>query len=818
MKRISYFVRKYGSDKILSGYTQVYEPLFSKIKNDAKNVLEIGIGTLQPEIPSTFVGNPSHYPHYKPGGSLRVWRDYFENANVYGIDVAEDCRISEDRIQTEIFSSLDTEKSNEFLKDKKFDVIIDDGLHTADAQIQTFKNFFNSLNDGGLYVMEDCGGGGDGTHPMVETLSEFLELTSEHEFFARHNIIVIRKNYSKKGQIYSFEEFSGGDELYIESEEDVLNDLLGDKIDFLKTLSKDDIENIKKYIALPPKVDIKNKELTVVTGLWNIGRPGRDFEHYIENFKRFLEIPVNMFIYIPAQYEHLVWEKRSRKNTFVKVYELEDVKNLYSPFWDKTQKIRTNPDWFNKTGENGWLSGSPQAVLEWYNPIVQSKMFMLNDVTVWNPFNSEYFIWLDAGITNTVSQHYFTEDRILDKLNQFLDTFLFLSYPYETVTEIHGFDKIAIDSLARKNVNYVCRGGLFGGRKEFIQQANAEYYNLLDITLNMGLMGTEESIFTIMSYLKPDFYKRYALNGSGLISKFAENLVTDSVKLCETKSKTIKRTSFQLDKIKTSLYVLTFNFPQQLEFTLDTWKNASSDWLEKPTKILIDNSTNEEARIKNKEIADKYGFEHIIMNENKGICGGRQFAAEHFDKSDSDFYFFFEDDMGMHSVNDKGYCRNGFKNYVPDLYSKVHKIMLREGFDFLKLSYTEVFMDNNIQVSWYNVPQSLRTQIWPDYDKLPIGGLDPNAPRTKFDTIDVLEELSYINGEVYYANWPMIVSKEGNRKMFLDTKWEYPYEQTWMSHMFQMQMKGELNSAVLLASPIRHDRIHWYKPEERREN
>jgi hypothetical protein len=54
--------------------------------------------------------------------------------------------------------------------------------------------------------------------------------------------------------------------------------------------------------------------------------------------------------------------------------------------------------------------------------------------------------------------------------------------------------------------------------------------------------------------------------------------------------------------------------------------------------------------------------------------------------------------------------------------------------------------------------------------------------------------------------------------MFLDTKWEYPYEQTWMSHMFQMQMKGELNSAVLLASPIRHDRIHWYKPEERREN
>jgi hypothetical protein len=360
---------------------------------------------------------------------------------------------------------------------------------------------------------------------------------------------------------------------------------------------------------------------------------------------------------------------------------------------------------------------------------------------------------------------------------------------------------------------------LFGGRKEFIQQANGEYYNLLDLSLTMGLMGTEESLFTIMSYSKPDFYKRYALNGNGLISKFTDALANNQVQLCETKLQKIKRTSFQLDKVKTSLYILTFNFPEQLEFTLDTWKKASMDWLEKPAKkILIDNSTNDEARIRNKEIADKYGFEHIIMNENKGICGGRQFAAEHFDASDSDFYLFFEDDMGMHASDDAGFCRNGFRNFVPNLYAKIHKVMLRENFDFLKLSYTEVFMDNHIQVSWYNVPQFIRTEVWPEYDKLPLGGLDANAPRTKFENIDVIDELSYINGEVYYANWPMIVSRAGNRKMFLDTKWEYPFEQTWMSYMFQMQRRGELHSGVLLASPIRHDRILWYKPEERREN
>ena len=127
-------------------------------------------------------------------------------------------------------------------------------------------------------------------------------------------------------------------------------------------------------------------------------------------------------------------------------------------------------------------------------------------------------------------------------------------------------------------------------------------------------------------------------------------------------------------------------------------------------------------------------------------------------------------------------------------------------------------MDNNIQVSWYNVPQKVRTEIWPNYDQLPFVGIDPHAPRTLFDKIDTYNELSYITGDIYYANWPMIVSKNGNYKMFLKTNWENPFEQTWMSYMFQETIKGDLNPAVLLASPINHNRIHHYTAEERREN
>ena len=558
---------------------------------------------------------------------------------------------------------------------------------------------------------------------------------------------------------------------------------------------------------------------TIVTGLWNIGRNGRSFDHYIEHFKNFLQIPQNLFIYVPQELESFVWEHRSRENTFVKVYELSDVKQLYLPFWDKTQEIRTNPDWLSLAG---WLQSSPQASLEWYNPIVQSKMFMVSDASIWNPFDSDYFFWLDAGITNTVPATHFTENNVLENLKDYGNPFLFLSYPYDAENEIHGFKYQDMNRYAGEDVKYVCRGGLFGGHKDQIREANATYYSILQQTLSQGLMGTEESIFTIMSYAEPHIYKRFELDGNGLIVKFTQALLDNEVKLTEPDKKNLftnrKVTDRDVNEVKTNLYMLTFNFPEQVLHTIGSMKKTP-EWLEKPNLFLLDNSTDENAKIRNREIASEHNFEYIDLGGNTGICGGRQAAAEHFHDSDADYMFFFEDDMTVNPPQLKGeVCRNGFRKYIPNIYNLAHRIMMKEQFDFLKLSFTEVYFDNDKQCSWYNVPQNIRTRDWPDYDKLPIHGLDPNAPLTEFKNIRNMDGLTYIDGEVYYANWPMIVSKEGNKKMFIDTKWAHPFEQTWMSHMYQMTKEGKLHPAILLASPIWHERIRYYKPEERREN
>ena len=54
----------------------------------------------------------------------------------------------------------------------------------------------------------------------------------------------------------------------------------------------------------------------------------------------------------------------------------------------------------------------------------------------------------------------------------------------------------------------------------------------------------------------------------------------------------------------------------------------------------------------------------LIKKHNIGICGGRQFIAEHFASIDAEYMMFFEDDMFLNPPSETGYCRNGFRKYV----------------------------------------------------------------------------------------------------------------------------------------------------------
>ena len=129
----------YGSDKggenNHHNYTNYYSEIFFYKKNIIKNFLEIGLGTNDQKITSN-MGNEG-----VPLASLRAWRDYFINANIYGADIDRNILKNEDRINTYYVDQTDPDSINELfisMGNIKFDVILDDGLHQYDANICLF--------------------------------------------------------------------------------------------------------------------------------------------------------------------------------------------------------------------------------------------------------------------------------------------------------------------------------------------------------------------------------------------------------------------------------------------------------------------------------------------------------------------------------------------------------------------------------------------------------------------------------------------------------------------------------------------------------
>ncbi|MEY4334492.1 MAG: virus Omega [Bacteroidota bacterium] len=119
-----------GGDKgTVHSYIDYYEESLKPFRDNAKKVLEIGINN---------------------GHSLMMWNEYFYNADIIGVDlripnIDINClMIQGDATDPETFRNLNS-----------LDVIVDDGSHKLNHQLESFEILFPLLNDGGIYIIED---------------------------------------------------------------------------------------------------------------------------------------------------------------------------------------------------------------------------------------------------------------------------------------------------------------------------------------------------------------------------------------------------------------------------------------------------------------------------------------------------------------------------------------------------------------------------------------------------------------------------------------------------------------------------------------
>ena len=148
--RLKSLFESHGSDKATHNYHALYGGLFDR-PNEVRRVLEIGFGV--PGGPN----GPLAKSGTRPGASLRAFRDFFPNAMIYGADVERSILFSEDRIKTFFVDQTELKTVDELSHNlpADLDLIVDDGLHSPDANLATIILAIKTLRVGGWLVIED---------------------------------------------------------------------------------------------------------------------------------------------------------------------------------------------------------------------------------------------------------------------------------------------------------------------------------------------------------------------------------------------------------------------------------------------------------------------------------------------------------------------------------------------------------------------------------------------------------------------------------------------------------------------------------------
>lgn len=147
MTYLDHLFARYGTDKGIWGYTPYYETAMAERRLDVQKVLEIGICGYR-DIPNNVIG-----------ASLFAWRDYFPNAQIYGVD--NDSRFvfnDQHRITTLCADAYSPVQMHEVMEQfgGDFDMIVDDAVHDPEPQLALMNFLAPYLKQDGRYFVEEA--------------------------------------------------------------------------------------------------------------------------------------------------------------------------------------------------------------------------------------------------------------------------------------------------------------------------------------------------------------------------------------------------------------------------------------------------------------------------------------------------------------------------------------------------------------------------------------------------------------------------------------------------------------------------------------
>jgi hypothetical protein len=134
-------------------YTPFYYSIFQPMCDKKLRIFELGLGTNNVNVKSNMG------IHGRPGASLYGWQEFFPNSYIFGADIDSDILFNTDKIKTFFCDQTNPDIIKKMWDEhdlqENFDIIIEDGLHTFNANVCFFENSIHKLKQNGFYIIED---------------------------------------------------------------------------------------------------------------------------------------------------------------------------------------------------------------------------------------------------------------------------------------------------------------------------------------------------------------------------------------------------------------------------------------------------------------------------------------------------------------------------------------------------------------------------------------------------------------------------------------------------------------------------------------
>ena len=248
------------------------------------------------------------------------------------------------------------------------------------------------------------------------------------------------------------------------------------------------------------KLKQKNYHSTIVSGYFDISRLSRPKEEYFEWLKQTQKLNAPFILFIQKKYEKNVSEMfQNRKKPFLIIpTELNDL-YFYKDI-EKVKNITESPNYRSRVSSSGRIECSNPL----YSIVIFSKFYLMNRTAQMNPFNSEKFIWMDAGISR-----FYAGFNLSLPINgtRIPNDKYFIIFETRAYSDPYFNNKDA-NNLLWSDKNYI-QAGIMGGTPQVISKVTKLMVKQWNRMISNNLINNEQIALILSYFEEPGLFRLF---------------------------------------------------------------------------------------------------------------------------------------------------------------------------------------------------------------------------------------------------------------------------------------------------------------------